>query len=662
MTLWLLPFLPIVAGAIIAAMGDRSRGWLGFWAVAVLGATFGVALLAVVQDWTASLIWTDGIRLSAAFTPISAAVALMVPAVALAVVLHATQHEKAQGLGRLTGIMILFTGGMELVVVANDLLTLLIGWELIGACSWALISHKWRDIENPCSGLYAFVMTRFGDLGLFAAVMALFAATGSFDYAGIATLNGPLQWIVAYGILLSAASKAGQVPFAPWLFRAMAGPSSVSALLHAATLVAAGAYIIARLEPALALTPGFSVTAITIGLITALAGGITGVLQNHAKRLLAASTSAQLGFMFVAVGAGYPVVAVLHLIVHATFKAPLFLSAGLAGEAAGGYRLDRMKLGRSMPLVAVLTGIAAIGLAGLPAAGGGWSKEEIIKAGEHAGVWLALAVMIGGALSAAYATRFVLLAFGWRCDDERSVEKPDWAETIGLAALVALTLATSLLWYPPLSEAVAAALVSTLPKGSVLMLGLSLTFVAAGLLGGVFLVRRYPALGASGPTAAASDWLGLPTLITYAGGRPVDTLARAAAWADDALIDAGPRGVARPVDALARAAAWADDTLIDAGPRGVATLGRKGAALIAELDNRVVDQGIRSTAAFGDWLAYVSDRFGEAMSDGIPEGSARLTGMLGRDLRRLQTGLSHHYYAYIIGGVIAIIALLAAGA
>lgn len=181
--------------------------------------------------------------------------------------------------------------------------------------------------------------------------MALYSATGSFDYAGIATLEGTFQWIVAFGILLSAASKAGQVPFSPWLFRAMAGPSSVSALLHAATLVAAGAYIIARLEPSLSLAPGFSVAAISIGLITALAGGVTGVLQNHAKRLLAASTSAQLGFMFVAVGAGYPGIAVLHLIVHATFKAPLFLSAGLAGDAAGSYRLDKMMLGQSLPIV-----------------------------------------------------------------------------------------------------------------------------------------------------------------------------------------------------------------------------------------------------------------------------------------------------------------------
>ncbi|SFF13235.1 NADH:ubiquinone oxidoreductase subunit 5 (chain L)/Multisubunit Na+/H+ antiporter, MnhA subunit [Sulfitobacter brevis] len=638
MTLWLLPLLPFIAGITIATMGDRSRAWLGTLAIVVLGATLTLALLAAAQGWSATLIWSDTIRLSAEFMPISAAVAVMVPAVALAVTFHATQHEETRGLGRLTGLLIVFTGAMELVVVANDLLTLLIGWELIGACSWALISHKWREIENTHSGLYAFLMTRFGDLGLFAAVMALFAATGSFDYAGIATLQGPLQWIVAYGILLSAASKAGQVPFAPWLFRAMAGPSSVSALLHAATLVAAGAYILARLQPSLTLAPGFGATTIAIGLATALAGGVIGVLQNHAKRLLAASTSAQLGFMFVAVGAGYPGVAALHLIVHATFKAPLFLSAGLAGSAIGSYRLDQMRLGQAMPFIAGLAALATVGLAGLPVTGGGWSKEEVVKAAEHAGFWLALAVMIGGGLSAAYATRFQLLAFG-RCDEDncdREVSVPSWPETLGIAILAVMTLALTMLWFSPVADAAAATLGSLLPKGTALAFSLSLAFVATGVAGGVYLVRHYPALGATGAAAAASDWLGLPTLITVA--------------------------VVRPVDALARAAAWADDHVIDAGPRGVAVLGRRGSTFIAAADNQVVDQGIRWTAVFGDWLARVSDRFGEAVSDGIPEGTARLTGMIGHDLRRLQTGFSHRYYAYIIGGVFVVVAILAAGA
>ena len=638
MMLWLLPLVPILAGAIIATLGDRSRLLLGIMTVATLGTTLLLALLGVSQDWTATLVWTDVIRLSAAFVPVSAAVAIMVPTVALAVVFHATQNESKSGLARLIGLMILFTGGMELVVVANDLLTLLIGWELIGACSWALISHKWRKLDNPQSGLYAFVVTRTGDLGLFAALMALFAATGSFDYAGIQSLGGPLQWIVGFGILFSAASKAGQVPFSPWLFRAMAGPTSVSALLHAATLVAAGAYLVARLHPQLAEVPGFEATAIAIGLTTALAGGITGILQNHAKRLLAASTSAQLGFMFVAIGAGYPSIAVLHMIVHATFKAPLFLSAGIAGDAAGTYRLDRLRLGRELPVVAALTIIAIAGLAGLVGSGGGWSKEEIIKASEHTGFWLALTVMAGGALSAIYATRFQLLAYGRRDKDadSRATSAPGWVALIGIAALTMMTLTLSLLWFSPVAETAAAALDTTLPKGSTLVFGLSLLFVFTGIAIGVYLVRYHPALGATGPAAIASDWLGLPKLIDIVLVRPADAIALAAARMDDRVVDRGIRGTAACGDWLARTAAKADD--------------------------RVVDRGVRGTAVFGDWLARVGNRFGEAITDGIPEASARLTDMIGQDLRRLQTGLSHHYYAYIIGGVFAIFAILVVGA
>ncbi len=634
--LWLVPLFPIITGSVIATAGDRSRVWLGIIATLTIGATLGLTILAAAQDWTATLMWSDAIRLSAALTPLSAAIALMVPTVALAVVFHATQHEATQGLGRLTGLMILFTGGMQLVVVADDLLTLLIGWEFIGACSWALIAHKWRDIQNPKSGLYAFVVTRFGDLGLFAAAMALFAGTGSFDYAGIATLSGPTQFIVAYGILLSAASKAGQVPFAPWLFRAMAGPSSVSALLHAATLVAAGAYIIARLHPSLSVVPGWQATTIAIGLTTALMGGFTGVLQNHAKRLLAASTSAQMGFVFIAVGAGYPDVAALHLIVHATFKAPLFLVAGAAGDATGSYRLDRMRLGRILPLIAGLAAIAAVGLAGLPLTGGGWSKEEIVKAAEQTDFWLAIGVMIGGALSATYATRFLLLAFGRRREDARVIAAPGWSETIGIATLSALTLGLGLMWGSPLSDALPQRLGLTLPNGTTLGHVLSLTFVTTGLAIGVHLVRHNPALGRTGAPAAAADWLGLPTLIT--------------------------RCIVRPVEAMARAAARVDDDMLDAVPRSVAALAQSGSATIAVADNRVVDRAIGHVAALGDWLARIGNRFGEALSDGIPEGTADITGMLGREVRRLQSGLSHHYYAYIIGGVFAVIAILAAGA
>ncbi|MGR3385572.1 MAG: proton-conducting transporter transmembrane domain-containing protein, partial [Paracoccus sp. (in: a-proteobacteria)] len=245
MTLWLVPLLPMLAGIAIAAFGPQSRRALAAISGGVLAATLILAVLAVAGGWTGALDWGGGIALTARLVPLSALILVMVPAVALPVTVHAALHEAQRGLPRLVGLMLLFTGGMVLVVAAADLLTLLIGWELIGACSWALIGHDWRDRDNPASGLYAFVMTRFGDLGLFLAAMAAFGATGSFAYDALGGLQGPVLLIVAYGVLLSAASKAGQVPFSPWLFRAMAGPSSVSALLHAATLVAAGAYILA---------------------------------------------------------------------------------------------------------------------------------------------------------------------------------------------------------------------------------------------------------------------------------------------------------------------------------------------------------------------------------------------------------------------------------
>lgn len=332
--LWSLALTPVAAGAALLLGGLRSRLWLGATAGAALTLTLLLALFAAGFGWTGSLRWSEALRLSAELTPLSATVAVLVPAIALPVLVYAAAHEHRPGLPRLIALLLVFIGGMELLVIADDLLTLLIGWELVGACSWALISHRWRDVENPRSGLYAFVMTRFGDLGLFAAAMAAFAGAGTFAYDGLAGLQGPYLQVVAFGLLLSAAAKSGQVPFSPWLFRAMAGPTSVSALLHAATMVAAGAYLLIRLYPALSRAESFPQAVIAIGLLTALSGGLVAVLQNHAKKLLAASTSAHFGLMFVAVGSGYPGVALLHLVAHGGFKALMFLAAGVAGQRA----------------------------------------------------------------------------------------------------------------------------------------------------------------------------------------------------------------------------------------------------------------------------------------------------------------------------------------
>ncbi|WP_349370098.1 proton-conducting transporter membrane subunit [Salinarimonas sp.] len=652
-----LALLPALAGLALILVRLESRTALAWSAGAALGATLALAIAAAAAGWSGRLAWSDALVLEAALTPGSALVAILVPAIALPVVVYAAFHEARAGLARLVGLLLVFVGGMELLVVAADFLTLLIGWEIVGALSWALIGHDWREAENPASGLYAFVATRLGDLGLILAAIALFAGTGSFAYADLAALDEATLTLIAFGILLSAAAKAGQVPFSPWLFRAMAGPTSVSALLHAATMVAAGAYILARLQPSLAAAPGFSQATLAIGLVTAFAGGIVAVLQNHAKRLLAASTSAQFGLMLVAVGAGYPGVALLHLAAHAAFKALLFLAAGTAGERVGSFALDRMGLGRALPGVAVAAAIGAAALAAIPPLGAAWTKEEIVAAAGHADPLLAGAVMLAGALSAAYGARFLLLAYG-PAENPPGGPAPSRTEVAAAWALALASVALGVLWLPGAHEPLATALGADLPRGAAWEAALSLVLVAAGLLAGRALARTTPALGTRGAPAAAAAWLGLPALIDAALVRPFLALADAADRVDRAVLDAIPGGAARTGRRLRDGLAALDRRRVDAAPRGIAGLGRAAAAALARADGRVVDAGIRATAALAQAFAGLSDRIGERLADGLPTGATRLALLGGRDARRLHTGLSHHYYALGVAGAAVLVLLL----
>ncbi len=437
--LWLLPITSLLAAGLLFGLGDRvRRGVLAAGGVAAMLAGVALTLAAISQGWTGDWRVGPALTLTARLVPLSSLVALLVPCVALPVLLFAAMHEARRGLARMVALLVFFVGAMQLLVIADDLLTLLIGWELVGACSWALIGHEWRDPENMRGATLAFLVTRFGDLGLFLAAMTAFAATGSFAFTALTQLDGPALALIAVGLLLAAAAKSAQLPFSFWLFRAMAGPSSASALLHSATMVAAGAYLLARLHPLLAGVGWFGPATLAIGLATALAGGLVAVLQAHLKKLLAASTSAHYGLMFVAVGAGYPGVAILHLLTHAFFKSLLFLSAGVAATASGHHLLARMGLGRALPAAAVLTACGSLALAGVPPLGGAWSKELIGAAAGHAGAWLAAGVLLAGALSACYALRWQWLVYGtspgegqaasrWNGrDTPRSAPSPCW--------------------------------------------------------------------------------------------------------------------------------------------------------------------------------------------------------------------------------------------
>ncbi|MFC3285010.1 NADH-quinone oxidoreductase subunit 5 family protein [Litchfieldella rifensis] len=634
--LWSVPLLPLLLAPLLYLSGRRiGRGGLTLGAVLVLLTTLALVGLAVAGEWNGSYRWSAALELTLGLSTAGKAFMLSVPLVALPIVVYAGYHER-ESRARLLALLVAFVGAMQLLVLANDLLTLLVAWELVGACSWALISHRWGEAEIPQEAARAFLITRFGDLGLYLAAAALFAGTGGFGYADLASLDGSLLHVAVAGIVLASAAKSAQVPFSMWLFAAMAGPVPASALLHAATMVAAGVYLLARLEPLLSSVAWFMPVAITVGLVTALAGGVVGVVQGQAKKLLAASTSAQYGLMWVAVGAGFPGVALVHFVTHAFMKAGLFLSVGLAERQIGSYSLHDMRLGRRMPAVALATGVASLALAGMVPLGAAWSKEQIVAAAGHQALWLTIPVMLAGALSALYATRFQLLAYGRsrRGEQGRGLESsaPSTPETWALYSLSAATLLFSLLWWPAVHQWLA--VVAPLPASASWELFGSLALVLLGIAGGIR-VTRGPAPLASGRFAWVASWWGLPTAIRYVT-TAVAELSVYLARFDDRVLDAFAGAVVRGVSSAS---------------------GR-----MARGDNDVVDAGLQGTARFGQWLAHLHATRGESISEGLPGTLARLTERGGQWARQAQSGQTHHYYTGIAAGFAIVLAILMIGA
>src|SRR5450756_1361052 len=383
--IWLIILIPVTCGlALLLAAPRRAVGALGAVVLALVAA---VALAAAWLQPTTALPWGGPLRLELGVAGVARILVVLVPVVAAPIVVFAgSVYRDDPGVRRLVGLLVAFVGAMELLLVAADLLTLLIAWELVAAFSWALIAHHWEQTRPPQAAAEAFVTVRFGAIGLFVAAGAAYAATGSLSFDAIAGTRGAtLGWIAA-GVLLAAAAKSAQVPFSNWLFSAMEGPSPVSALLHSATMVAAGAYVLIRLQPVLEPVAWFSPAVVALGLVSALAGGVVALLQTDFKRALAASTTAQYGLMLIAVGVGS--------VAHAFFKSLLFLAAGLVLSIAGTGDLGRLRLSSAQRAAAVLCGIGALALAAVPPLGGAFSKERVFTAAAGYGSWLGIGVLV----------------------------------------------------------------------------------------------------------------------------------------------------------------------------------------------------------------------------------------------------------------------------
>jgi NADH-quinone oxidoreductase subunit L len=473
--LWAVPAFPLAGFVLLALVGSRlpkrAVAWIGAGSVGLsagLGLLVGLELLTVYGRTFTQTLWTwmsvsgfeasIGLRLD----PLSVVMVWVVTGVGFLIHVYSTAFmADDDDYARFFAYMNLFVGSMLVLVLANNLLLLYVGWEGVGLCSYLLIGFWYRDPANVRAAVKAFIVTRIGDAAMAVGLFLIAANMGTLDIAQI-TLRAPHVWpfgspivVAAAALLLAGAvGKSAQLPLQVWLPDAMAGPTPVSALIHAATMVTAGVYLIARMQLLFSMAPAVMAVVAWIGAATLLLAGFSALAQRDLKRILAYSTISQLGYMFLALGVGAWSAAIFHLVTHAFFKSLLFLCAGVVIKslheehdifAMGGLR-------RRMPLVSWTFAAGAASLAGLPLVTAGfYSKEAILHAAWASapnGAWLLAAGLVGALVTSIYAFRAVFVVFfGEAAEEPRAV----LTRAMGgpLAILAALAVVGGFLQTPP---------------------------------------------------------------------------------------------------------------------------------------------------------------------------------------------------------------------
>jgi len=385
------------------------------------------------------------------FVPDGLAVTLTIIATvigSLAVLFSADyMHGEAQ-LGRYYFLVLFFIGAMAGLVLSGNLLFTFFFWEITALCSYGLISFYNDDPKAVAGGIKALIITQVGGVGLLAGTLIAHANLGSFQIADVlakynAIPAGALAFM-GFSFLVAAAAKSAQFPFHIWLPDAMEAPTPISALIHAATMVNAGIYLLARFYPAFEAIPGWKTSVMLVGVISALITAIMALIATDLKRALAYSTVSQLGYMVYAIGAGSVLTSQFHLLSHAVFKALLFLTAGAVIHSIGTRDMRRMGgLGKTMPFARNVFIIGALALMGLPIFNGFWSKELILEAGlEHSPFWAYLLMLIGAGLTAFYTFRMTWLVFFGSARESLHVHAIGSAMKVSLAVLSLGTLTT----------------------------------------------------------------------------------------------------------------------------------------------------------------------------------------------------------------------------
>jgi len=437
---WAIMFLPLGSFAIISAAALLGLTGSGRWRPAYSGyltiaAIFGSFLLSL---WALdSVIDSDGARVGFAahqwvaveplkvdigitLDGLSGIMLVVVTGVSVLVQFYSQEYMRGDpGYNRYYAFMSLFTASMLGLVLASNIIQVFVFWELVGLCSYLLIGFWFFKDSARRAATKAFLVTRVGDLGFAIAVLIIWTQTGELGIPQIHELaatgaigSAALTWF-ALGLFAGAAGKSAQFPLHVWLPDAMEGPTPVSALIHAATMVAAGVYLVARFFPVFSESDEAIATVAAIGAVTAIISALLGIVATDIKRVMAYSTISQLGYMMMGLGVGGIVAAIFHLFTHAFFKALLFLGAGSVNHATGTFDMRKMGgLRRHMPITFATVLIAGLSLVGLFPLAGFWSKDEILSDAWADRPWVFFVALAGVFLTGLYVGRMLILTFG----------------------------------------------------------------------------------------------------------------------------------------------------------------------------------------------------------------------------------------------------------
>jgi len=581
MQLWLIPLIPLIGFAINGIFGHRApKRFVNFVAVGSVAISFALVLKAIFALWPLEtgyveqgFTWMQSgdlrIGMDLAIDRLTSIMLLVVTGVGLLIHTYAIgymQHE--EGYARFFSYLNLFMFFMLILVLAANFPLLFVGWEGVGLCSYLLIGFYYERQYATTAGNKAFIVNRIGDMAFILAIFLIFAQFGTFDFAAVMEQAKGLSPETTFGaislitllLFIGATGKSAQLPLFVWLPDAMAGPTPVSALIHAATMVTAGIYMVARSATLYQLTPCVMELVAYVGLATAVFAAVIGIAQNDIKKVFAYSTVSQLGYMFLALGVGAFSAGIFHVMTHAFFKALLFMGAGSVIHAVSGEQ-DIWKMGglrKKTPITFATLMIAGVAIAGVYPFAGFFSKDEILLAAHHHAPWMYWVGTATAAVTAFYVFRALFVTFFGSYRGEAHPHESPKSMTLPLIALALLSMGGGFLNVPHYLEPM-----FPLDHGAGHDMSLVLISLGAGLLGITFAYIFYVAKPEL-PAQIASSLGGVHRLVLnkfyvdeiydFLFVKPLMKSSRSFFWPvmDVAVIDGAVNGVASQARAVGR--------------------------------------------------------------------------------------------------------------